>query len=472
MQHYDEHILELYVLGSPSVAGQAEDIKAHLAECAGCRVLHGNIEEFYAEFQKEIAENPEMAPRLSKAVTRISRGVRPFHDDPAAYVNVQYGPLRRVRRFIARHPVRAGISGVGIVTVAAALLIMINPFRRSDRNPVYHKMNIQSGFVEVFSKSDELLWRHPVRDAANLQKLEDIDQYYIVISDLNGDGINEIATTLKFPGDRTNNCRILRILNGEGTILHQNEYSREFRYAGRIYTPDFDLWSVSVLDNPSGGRRELIVDAKNVARSPAFLLRTDAEGNELGRYWHMGSILTVDTCGYWRDGRRELIFTAINDTKDSVSGPFSVLGVLDPDKITADRKATCADGFGFPPSDAEVFYLKFPISDMEKAIGQNILPQQILLNGDKTLTISCSNLGRGRLPEFDYYFNKNMECIDIKSNSKTEDIREELVRDGKVRGKIDQSYRDEMKRKIEYWDGREWRKEVTKVNHPEVAAVR
>ena len=64
-----------------------------------------------------------------------------------------------------------------------------------------------------------------------------------------------------------------------------------------------------------------------------------------------------------------------------------------------------------------------------------------------------------------------MECLDIKSNIKTDNLREELVREGKLAGRIDFAYRDELKSRIEYWDGLAWRKEVTKVNHRKDAIV-
>ncbi len=47
MQHIDEHIIELYVLGSELVEERRDEIERHFAECHGCRALADQIQAFY-----------------------------------------------------------------------------------------------------------------------------------------------------------------------------------------------------------------------------------------------------------------------------------------------------------------------------------------------------------------------------------------------------------------------------------------
>ena len=54
MRHYDEHTLELHVLGAASVAAQGHAIEAHLAECEGCRSMAAELRSFHAEVAASI----------------------------------------------------------------------------------------------------------------------------------------------------------------------------------------------------------------------------------------------------------------------------------------------------------------------------------------------------------------------------------------------------------------------------------
>lgn len=81
MNHIEEHILELYVLGAPEAQDRARDIEEHLNVCAGCRELHGEITAYHHEVGV-IAE--ELARKASEAIVVRAEGAEPaLRADPA-----------------------------------------------------------------------------------------------------------------------------------------------------------------------------------------------------------------------------------------------------------------------------------------------------------------------------------------------------------------------------------------------------
>ncbi len=59
-----------------------------------------------------------------------------------------------------------------------------------------------------------------------------------------------------------------------------------------------------------------------------------------------------------------------------------------------------------------------------------------------------------------------MKILRVKSNNDIDRLHDLLVNEGKLTGKLDQSYLDALKDGVRYWDGKEWRKQVTMVQTP------
>lgn len=53
MAQHDPHILELFVLGGLPPAARPEEIRSHLAACAGCRAMEQEIRGFYDALEEE-----------------------------------------------------------------------------------------------------------------------------------------------------------------------------------------------------------------------------------------------------------------------------------------------------------------------------------------------------------------------------------------------------------------------------------
>jgi hypothetical protein len=68
-------------------------------------------------------------------------------------------------------------------------------------------------------------------------------------------------------------------------------------------------------------------------------------------------------------------------------------------------------------------------------------------------------------PSFEYIFARNMAIIQVKAQDPTGPIHDQLVREGKLTGKFDEAYLDNLKNEVRYWDGKEWRRERVMVSH-------
>ena len=76
MTHIEEHILELYVLGSGKVEGRRDEIETHLKSCAMCRSLVNEMRSFYSEAREELNALKDAKAPTRKALTRSRREPR------------------------------------------------------------------------------------------------------------------------------------------------------------------------------------------------------------------------------------------------------------------------------------------------------------------------------------------------------------------------------------------------------------
>ena len=53
MADHDLDTLELFVLGELPARADPEDLRSHLASCAGCRMMEGQMRNFYEALDEE-----------------------------------------------------------------------------------------------------------------------------------------------------------------------------------------------------------------------------------------------------------------------------------------------------------------------------------------------------------------------------------------------------------------------------------
>ena len=217
--------------------------------------------------------------------------------------------------------------------------------------------------------------------------------------------------------------------------------------------------------------KDKIFIVTNSGRSPNIVNRLSDDGTILGQYFHFGNgnIKSIQI-----EQENKIVFLGQNDTGEPDSLSYAIMCVLDPSKILGITEASESRGFGLPVSKAERYIIRFPLSDM------NILwnTHSYLNNIKETVTdkrktyalwvggmFGSGGLGGGNNPVFEYILNEKMEIIEVKYDSETLRFRKEFITQGKLIGTMDKSYLENMKNGVRYWDGKEWQKEPTMVNH-------
>lgn len=432
-------------------------------------MLFDEIRGYYEEVARETGARGESVPSLvQKSLVRKRNELEPYFSVPerelAEYREVSIPSVwRRVGSFGRRHPVTG--SSILIAMLALAGLI-VNSILPGHEYPSYYYDNISTNRLDIYSASNKLLWS---LSAFNIKNDYLYDQEFLshstVIADLDGDGKVEVVTTIPLRQDGPK--RTLRAYDGEGHLLREMPvYDKPVRFKGASYYDDFVPIFLTSEAFPNG-KRDLLVSYNN-GRSPSFLARTDGHLNVIGRYWHFGNFFPLVFRGP-ADGDERVAIVGTNDYNELSGGKFDFLAILDPSKIVGDKESPETPGFSLNLSDAEVYYIRLPRSSIEWAEQQRFFPTIRPGRNDSLLSVQVLSGSDDQVPGFwgfQYVFETNgMRVVDVKYNSGTVRTFEELRSKGLVHGAFDQKYLDALKEGVRYWNGKEWVKTPTKINH-------
>ncbi|MBI5216597.1 MAG: hypothetical protein HY960_12670 [Ignavibacteriae bacterium] len=467
MNHYSEHVLEMYVVGSEKVESRRQDIELHLRECHGCRTLVSNIREFYGEMKEEYERNESLEPKERSALVPVELSVTPLNEPFSA--PVLYRPqtfIQKIQYYLIRYPVRTVAAGVASSSLLYALTFFALGDLLQDRNPAIYNYNNKTGYFEVFNKGYNKLWELPILVDDNLNEFEIHNRItFTKIADLNGDKVNEVATTIRLPDDeKAIFQQKLRVFDSKKNLIFFKGFNSDFQYLNRRYDNVFTAHALLVEDFTGAGKNDIIVSATSI-RSPMYLQRIDAGGNVLGEYWHFGQMNGLFSKDITNDGINEIVAFGIDDALDSVHVERLCIVVLDGTKISGKKKSTVSQGFAMPFSDAEILYLQFPICDMNVVLGNK--PNNLTFQSEKEglLTFSTTSNRPDNVPDFHYLLSNDMKVVEVKSTTATDRVREQLIKEGKLKGSIDKTYLENLKNEVQYWNGTSWQKSWTKVNH-------
>ncbi|MBA4312788.1 MAG: hypothetical protein C0417_09180 [Chlorobiaceae bacterium] len=469
MHHIDEHTLELYALKADEIADRVNEIEEHLRKCHGCRALVEEMRGYYSDLDEELKQQPAVEISAEKALIRQRNHIKPYYAQFAPPVHYRPNtPLAKIYYFVRRHPVVTMASGFMMIAAFGwlfndAIRSFTNEKKITDTNPASYYLNNSTGFLEIKNKENQKLWELASNkiDAFSKRQVE-TRILSTVVTDLNDDGMNEILTVLPPPQDELLKRNYLRIYSSDQKLLREIPFGRPINYRDREYQNDFTSDGVFVADFNSG-EKEIFVLTKNI-RSPSIVTRLDKNGNMLGEYWHFGFIMDLCALDVNNDGKKDLVLFGVNDVSDTNHQEFPMITVLDPKKIVDKIESQCSPGFGLTRSEAEFFYIRFPRSDMDDLLYLTPSPLGISFVDEKSIRFTTiSQIDEKHKFNFDYLFSHDLKPLWVKSNNQTDQIHYDLVQQGKLKGKIDQAYLDNLKKGIRYWDGKVWRKEWTRV---------
>ncbi len=472
VNHIDEHTLELYALKADEIAGRVDEIEEHLRECHGCRALVEEIVQYYDELKLEMQKLPKTELSTEQAIVRRQIHLKPYYEQFAPPVHYRPNtPLAKMFYFVRRHPVAVSISSFAIVGLLGwflndAIRLFLSDKVIKDTNPTYTYLNSATEKLEVYNKNHDLLWSIPTPEATG-PSTDEKNKKTTVVTDLDGDGKNEVVTVLNSLAGNIEKRSVLRIFSSDKQQVREISFGRAIKFRDRQYQSEFMSGYLVVEDFQQNGSKEIIVSVTNL-RSPSFISRLDKNGNVIGEYWHFGHIDVLYTVDLNGDGKKEVVLGPVNDLNDTTHKEFPVVIVLDPEKIVGQTESSCTSGFGLPKSEAEIFYIGMPRTNMDDVLpgsGSNIFT--LYYTNDQILTVQTVNGCYKEFPPFafDFIFSRDMKIARVKSMNNTDAVYTSLVQKGKLTGKIDQAYLNNIKNGVCYWDGKEWRKEWAMVKH-------
>lgn len=467
MQHIDEFKIELYVLNAPEVEAERETIHVHLGVCYFCGSLAQKMERFHSQLRDDLANLPETNESPSSALVRQSREIEPLYDSFSESIPFQPRTLgQRVLVGIIRHPVAVSLGGLGLAAALVGLGMLISLPVREHVNPLldhaaYHE---NPDFIQGYNLDNVMLWQLAGRNLGPDHNYDlKYDSKYTQVADIDNDGTRELITSSLLEGDEHPWERKLRVYRSNKSLLWVDSFNCPFKYWDRRYSATFRAGPFILGDSDKNGRRTLLVSALS-DNSPYYLARLDEMGKLLGRYWHFGPMNTLSLVKLGKGGQRVLMALGTNEANDTSHHEFGVMAILDPEKIVGQKKASAIAGFDFPLSDAELYYIRFPWSDMNVSLKAPLQPENVKLS-DSLLTIeACSPLNQNNDPVFHFLFGFDLAVIDVKAGDHTGKLRDSLVKQGLLSGKLDRAYLQALGENVRYWDGREWRKEVCRVS--------
>ncbi|MFH0992043.1 MAG: hypothetical protein V1799_18715 [bacterium] len=454
MKHYDEHKLELFVRKSDLIAEERKDIELHLSGCNGCRELADQISQFYSELDTSLRGQVALPARKDEIV--VARPEVVHYSTPS----ISRLPAR-MWAFALNRPIAASISTIGAIAIvvgAMSVIPWITSIGDKNRDLFEVHANAALGRLEALNRNSDTVWTLPW--ISSYQPSPDdrkLGRTAFVVADPFGNGEWLVFSIIPELGvsPQKNGIVIVQAYDDEKNQTFATPLGEDFAFVGKPFAMNF-LGRGIVVDDFSGkGVKDIIVGVDHYD-SPSVIYRLDGNGNVLGSYWHYGRVSGLFSIDLRKDGRKQLVLCGINDVLQK-----AMLAVLNPERIKGKSEATTTPGFGFTKSVAEEYYITFPSCDLWD-LGDLPKPRvtKIIGGGDRFEASVEDASSKGI---FRFVFSSNMDCLSVTSVDDTKRNYEQLKKEGKLHGEINDSYLEELRRSVEYWDGIQWSYSKTRV---------
>jgi hypothetical protein len=468
MQHLDEHTIAFYAMGAEFSAAEKGIIEAHLRECHGCRAQVEELRGIDQHVAEAIDSSEQSDDLPSEALTTMPRAIRRRPDAyPAQRESRAVTRSARFGAIVRRHPVAAGSAGFALGLLAFFALTMLTGRIHQVDEPQIVRVNAMGTSLEVFGK-DRKIFEIPVSaygaTKEDRDQFENLDTY---IGDLDGDGKREVITGAPFREEGQEVWNVLRIFSPEGEEIHRWPLGHPVDYKGTAYSNAFGVSGVLVIGGGSSRQPELLVGINN-ERSPSCLLRLDNHGKTIGEYWHFGWLHGPRTIRLEEMPNGYVLMIGVNDAGYRANTTNPVVTVLDPEKVQGIAEATEAGGFGYPASNAEIYYVR--AGNVDTTLVSNIRVVQpsfghtVKFSPDSSFTVFEGFFVPRNFPAVTYTFTPRMLLRDIWF---TDDQRIRLMNEYLTRKNAEglMEFQNDLKSKVEYWDGGRWQKKPSRVFH-------
>jgi hypothetical protein len=381
-----------------------------------------------AVFDREPSFNPATdtivrveARRLRHQLAAYYHG--PGKDDPVVidlprggYVPVfrarDSGPPVRRRLSFFRRPVSYGTVGLLLLVALAGVFFwyLSLGFR------VPHTFSLAGSTLRVLDESGRLCWEKHLPPFDESSQALVIDKVTVADVDLDGQ-IEVLVNVLPAGGGGSKG----------GSLLCFDQAGRQrwaYRYGGtapktfgsRTFDPSYR--GRLVRHFRMNGKPMLLTIANHYLWHPSQVSLLDAAtGRMIEQYWHPGSIYHCELRDVNRDGEVEVIFAAINNSREGLGHPGVGVLTLPFSRVTP-RVPDPEDPFPPPAGGGELGYALLPLPDVNRAMGMMPAPTAFKVDRDR-ITVEVPTPEAGgivydldfQLNVLDYRFSGNFQAV-------------------------------------------------------------
>jgi hypothetical protein len=416
-------------------------------------VFYSGIKTFAVPKEDEPAAQEMLNELKQKHPERILKiiGVEDFEDliSRRNLVDIRkINPVVRGGKFALKHSLSI------ILVLALAVVILISGLVDFDDNPA--TLVYDNQHLKVFNKNKKLLWSEKITDFNDqLFSESNIKKQYAILSDVNGDGKNEVILSNKLFGQKMHDPDYNNIVcyDYAKRIVWKHTFAEvvstnTITFSSEYRTKFIDTYELN-------GRKILFVIAKNYY-FPSAVFGIDIATGELATevFWHSGhldeGLIFKDSSGI----SDILLLGGVNNGFESAS-----VAVLEISKLAGQTPARSNYNLNnIAPADL-LEYILIPPSDYSsfKNSRYNAVIQDHLKFEDKKIRVGINELaGLGEPGSvLFYYFNPDFTINFIETADEFQHQRDKLVKEGKLSPPLTYTaeYFEILKNNIKYWDG-------------------
>ncbi len=358
------------------------------------------------------------------------------------------GILRRARPFL-------------IVAPAAVLLgLVFVIFLKPPGDPA--DFTIRGSVLVIRDEAGRDLWSYET----GLARLQDEEYYrrhfqnaafdpynfrqsfpFLIIQDIDGDGRVEVIFTAQ--SEDPVDMGPVVCFDRRGRELWRFEPGREMTYGSKVYSNDYWVEILDLVDLDGDGRLETVVVADQIPFFPTQLAILDSRGKRLGEYWNSGRLSSFVALDLDGDSRKELVLGGKNNEYKK-----PCLVVLDSGDVRggspqSEAHYSCAD---LEPG-TERHYLLFPKTEVdmiEDMGGDSLSSIQVLQNKRLALWMAHALIC--------YEIDSETAMMDVRLSDTFRNKYTRYQAEGRIAaGELDEaSFTRDLAGKVLYRDGLGW----------------
>jgi hypothetical protein len=240
---------------------------------------------------------------------------------------------------------------------------------------------IEGSLLKILDENERLCWQYllPPINAAAQSTTRDV----VRIVDVDGDGRIETLVSVA-PQEIAHEGGFLLCFEHDGVLRWKAKYGRPVTFGSRSFDPAFVGRFLPVAAGPERAPFLMSIAVHYLWYPCVVELRRPDTGEVVEEYWHPGAIYQYVLWDLDKDGRRELVFAALNNPGEGLG--HMAVGAL---KIPMSQRPPHLGGnnYQFQPvtGGGESRYCLFPMPDVCDVAGMLPIPLRLDLVGDEQL---------------------------------------------------------------------------------------